>query len=405
MIPLLAGLALAQVPNVPEVNTQLFRPSVDARATLWTDDAGRIADGWAGQVRAYGHYANRIFVYRAPDDTVTPVLTDVFELDLAGAAQFDRLRLGVHVPIYLRSTTQVGQDSTGLGDLAFDLRGTILDSSDAPVGLALFGKLSVPTATVDLGLGAGGVGGELGGIVDTQIGKTTLAGNLGARFAPRANLGSVVLDDQFFTRLGLGYAFNDTTGGSIELAGHANFSSAVNNIASVPLEALAGGHKRFDRTVFRLGVGAGLTRGVGTPTFRVLIGVGHERAREEERAPKPRMEVAEERLEVKGKVYFASGRDELLPESHETLDGVAETLKARPDIKLVRIEGHTDNQGESASNQDLSERRAAAVRRYLIDQGVEAERLTSVGKGENEPISDVLAENRRVEFVVVKQKK
>jgi outer membrane protein OmpA-like peptidoglycan-associated protein len=74
----------------------------------------------------------------------------------------------------------------------------------------------------------------------------------------------------------------------------------------------------------------------------------------------------------------------------------------------VSIEGHTDNQGPDDYNQDLSERRAASVRRYLISQGVESERLRSKGFGESQPIDDNRtaagrAENRRVEFLIIKQ--
>ena len=70
---------------------------------------------------------------------------------------------------------------------------------------------------------------------------------------------------------------------------------------------------------------------------------------------------------------------------------------------LVEVQGHTDNVGKYDYNVDLSERRAQAVRTYLINQGVPAERLTAHGYGPDKPIADNKtkagrAKNRRVEF-------
>ena len=72
----------------------------------------------------------------------------------------------------------------------------------------------------------------------------------------------------------------------------------------------------------------------------------------------------------------------------------------------VVVKGHTDSQGSSSLNKDLSERRAASVLRYLTDKGVIADRLISSGQGEEKPIasnatSQGRATNRRVEFIIV----
>lgn len=79
-------------------------------------------------------------------------------------------------------------------------------------------------------------------------------------------------------------------------------------------------------------------------------------------------------------------------------------LKAHPDLTLL-IEGHTDNVGSADSNQTLSEKRAAAVRQYLIDTyGIDAARLTSQGFGASRPAAsndtpEGRQQNRRVELV------
>jgi OOP family OmpA-OmpF porin len=71
------------------------------------------------------------------------------------------------------------------------------------------------------------------------------------------------------------------------------------------------------------------------------------------------------------------------------------------------VEGHTDSNGNDASNQKLSQDRAESVRAYLVQRGVKSERITAVGKGESTPVAtndttEGRANNRRVEIIVQK---
>jgi outer membrane protein OmpA-like peptidoglycan-associated protein len=103
-------------------------------------------------------------------------------------------------------------------------------------------------------------------------------------------------------------------------------------------------------------------------------------------------------------VLFEQGGNQLSASAQARLDTVAQALAAYPDRNIV-VEGHTDATGSDATNQDLSQRRADAVRTYLEARGVPAERMRAVGRGESTPIAsndtpEGRANNRRVEVVV-----
>jgi outer membrane protein OmpA-like peptidoglycan-associated protein len=111
------------------------------------------------------------------------------------------------------------------------------------------------------------------------------------------------------------------------------------------------------------------------------------------------------KLTLRG-VNFDFNKATLKSDSEVTLGLVAKALSARASLKLD-VNGHTDSVGDDASNQKLSEARAAAVVAWLGKHGVAAGRLTARGYGESQPISDNdsdagRARNRRVELVCVK---
>ena len=96
-------------------------------------------------------------------------------------------------------------------------------------------------------------------------------------------------------------------------------------------------------------------------------------------------------------VLFKLATAELLPSARPALNRLAEELRAQPALRL-RIAGHTDRVGESEKNQLLSEQRAEAVKAYLIKEGIAAERLSTIGYGDQQPHYPAPdARNRRVE--------
>jgi len=116
--------------------------------------------------------------------------------------------------------------------------------------------------------------------------------------------------------------------------------------------------------------------------------------------------ITREKLVIKDKVYFNTGQATIQKRSNILLDEVARIIKERPEIPKVVVEGHTDSTGKYESNVKLSERRAEAVRTYLVKKGVQADRLEAKGFGPDRPVAsnDTAAgreANRRVEFVIV----
>jgi outer membrane protein OmpA-like peptidoglycan-associated protein len=107
-------------------------------------------------------------------------------------------------------------------------------------------------------------------------------------------------------------------------------------------------------------------------------------------------------VDIPSNIMFASGSASLSSQSIEMLGGIARLLEAQPNLNFL-IEGHTDNVGDDALNLELSNKRAAAVRNYLIKKGINPARMTSQGFGETKPVGDNntasgRALNRRVEL-------
>jgi OmpA-OmpF porin, OOP family len=116
-----------------------------------------------------------------------------------------------------------------------------------------------------------------------------------------------------------------------------------------------------------------------------------------------------DRLSTDGRVstqgiLFDTGSDRIRPESTPTLKEIGEMLRQHSSLRL-RIEGHTDNVGQAAANQSLSERRAAAVKQHLVSSyGIDAGRVEAIGKGQMEPAAsnetpEGRQNNRRVVLV------
>jgi flagellar motor protein MotB len=119
--------------------------------------------------------------------------------------------------------------------------------------------------------------------------------------------------------------------------------------------------------------------------------------------------VPSSRVELAEVIPFESGRERPTSRGEQLLEAVATKLKANPQVRRVRIEGHTDDsERPPKKRQELAQARALAVREILMKRGVDGDRLQAVGYGDARPIdkrsnAEARAKNRRVEFIIVEQ--
>jgi len=618
--------AWGQDPAVPDLNAQLYRAPVDSQRTLWTETVVPVADEFQALPRVVMHYAWRPLVYLPEGGEPVNLVSDVLQADAVLATSYDRFRLGAYVPIYLYSAGELTEDGSGIGDIGIDGRVTLLDPVDLPVGLSLYGRFELPTNTVAAPLGSPALQTELGTAATHRVGDVVeLSANLAMRVGRRTELENVTLDDQFVWRAGGGYLIAPDGGVSLDLVGSTSLSQP-GNAASVPVEAMVGGWVQASSDIaVKLGVGRGLTSGIGSPQLRTLAMVNYQPRpatdrdldglvdrydqcpddpedrddfRDEDGCPDPdndedgvldtadacpldpedldgfrdgdgcpdasqrltiqvqdpegkvittantrvdgeqsglvgdsmwiaelhegaytveatapgftggqvaftvpydgervvvvlqpeavtgelvltvidevglpvdgatwtidgapgpalergsvkarlgegvhelrveapgrvpvedevdlpgdsvrehvvmlvpqRVKVTVKQIELEESIYFETGSATIKEESHSLLDEVAGVLRDNPQISKVRVEGHTDARGSAASNKRLSERRAASVVDYLVGEGVDAERLSSVGYGEERPVvqgnnADAWEKNRRVDLIIEEQ--
>jgi outer membrane protein OmpA-like peptidoglycan-associated protein len=121
-----------------------------------------------------------------------------------------------------------------------------------------------------------------------------------------------------------------------------------------------------------------------------------------------RVSIGKGEILVKGVIHFGTNNADIRPDGQQLLDEVVDVLVRNPQIKKVRIEGHTDNRGVPDKNLALSKARAASVMSYLTKNGVDPLRLESEGYGASQPLVPNLtpanrARNRRVTFKILEQ--
>jgi outer membrane protein OmpA-like peptidoglycan-associated protein len=105
-------------------------------------------------------------------------------------------------------------------------------------------------------------------------------------------------------------------------------------------------------------------------------------------------------------IFFVQSRAEIMPESEPELERLLKLMNDNPSLE-IELGGHTDNRGSSSANVDLSQERALAIVKYLVENGIDKKRLEFKGYGGTQPIGsnaneESRSKNRRVEIKVLK---
>lgn len=401
-----------------------------------TTDGGKYITVYQSRtLRQWGFNAGATFDYAfEPYEKATQggtrivgVVDDLLMTNVQGAIGWtDWWSMGVNVPVALweswydpnvNPATVAKETFYGkMGDVRAEMKFRFLDIERYHVGLSLVPYMYFPTGRWQTYLGNGmwSPGGTL--VFDADIAnRVFLALNAGYRnYAYTrydATNSNAFIDDTINVAGGINVRIDDTWGVLAEIWSESVIKSFFKNQLQNPSEFLAGAKFTPQGKVKGLAVtlagGRAITTGIGNPDFRVLLGVNYRYDYEPPPPPPVEVEAAvEEKIIITQKIHFEFDRAVIRPMSYPILDDVARLLMSNPQIQLVRIEGHTDWIGSDAYNQKLSERRANAVRDYLITRGIEAHRMQSAGFGEIRPIADNnttrgRARNRRTEFVVV----
>jgi outer membrane protein OmpA-like peptidoglycan-associated protein len=261
---------------VPALNAQLFHATVDGDLGLTVDDAV-LADDRHVSARIAFQYVNDPVVYEYEDGERVEIVSDLVTTDVLAGFTLGRLRAGVDLPVHVASFSDVAGTGTSLGDAALDLKVTALDPLQAPFGLAVAGRLLLPTGATDRALGSGAVAYELGLVGSQSWGPWRVAANVTTRGVPETDVGDATWGSHLVARAGVAREVGDRAGLSLELAAASVYTSMLVDRATSPTEAMLGGWYRVgSATVLRLGGGTGLTRGIGAPAGRVIAAVGYE---------------------------------------------------------------------------------------------------------------------------------
>jgi OOP family OmpA-OmpF porin len=123
--------------------------------------------------------------------------------------------------------------------------------------------------------------------------------------------------------------------------------------------------------------------------------------------PKSTAQVKGDSVQIPGNIVFDTGQATLKQGagSEVVLQQLKLFLDQNPQVTKLRVEGHTDNVGQAAANEQLSGQRALTIKKWLVDNGVGKDRLLAVGFGQSRPVADNAteagrAQNRRTEFKI-----
>jgi outer membrane protein OmpA-like peptidoglycan-associated protein len=454
-----AATTAAAAQSAGNLNLDEFRPAIDANGYLTVNGSTTLGDKEVSFGLGSLDWGRHLLSFQSGPQTysvnnmVSATLVGAFGLELGRVP----LELATSLPLSIMNGAN-NLSGQGVGDLGFHLKTRF--ARVGGVGFGAIASVYLPTATKNSFFGESGVTPQFVGVIDRSFGaeqRLRISANGGIRLRPTATftdsmmtMGTITTSTEVPFGLAAAYAVVPRKFelvaemyGAIPIGPHQNYQS---------LEAL-GGVKLYlaKNSYLSIGAGRGLaTSMAGSPDFRGVIGIVFEPSRGDrgrahvvddntivtaEPPPPPRdsdndkiddpnklcnvqvqIDCPDRQLavETEGEIVtlktieFEYDSAVIKPVSYPIVDAVAATILRNSDITLIEVGGHTDERGSAAYNLDLSKRRAAAVKKYLVGKGVAPERLDSHGYGLTVPldprhVEEAWQKNRRVEFVIKKR--
>lgn len=296
------------------------------------------------------------------------------------------------------------QNKSGVGDMLFRNRLSILRGSKHPVGLAVVPFVTLPTGNENNYMGDKYPTGGALAAIDADFGVVTAGLNLG--FEARQHITWRDLDsgNLFLASGAVGVTIVDHLKGMADVYLATPIGHFFEDKVSTPAELQLGLKYALQETGITIDAGGGLSlvRAAGTPLFRTMAGLSYTgRPPKVKKLPLKPEDLAKV-IELTMNFGFDSIR--ITDEAGYELSKIADVLMAHPGLQIVIIvAGHTDSKGVAGYNMQLSILRAKAVARYLTCRGVDQSRIKVEGFGETKPITDnnTAADrilNRRVEI-------
>jgi len=348
------------------------------------------------------------------------ILTNIF-----GAVGFtDWFEAGINLPIswweafYTLNSgaTAVPKENRGvqLGDLRLETKFSLPKIKNFPLGFAIIPFMYFPTGDsahlIGNDMWSPGVKLAIAGTIKDRV---WLVANIGYRNYERtaydSNYSHAVLDDTLELGGGVHVKITKSWAAIGEVYSEGVLSGFFENNLQNPTEVALSGRfmpqkGKLNGLSTTFGGGTALVMGFGSPDFRLFAGIQYTRP---QKIKKELAVLKSDRIEITESIHFEFDKAIIKEDSYPILDAVARVITNNPQIALIGVEGHTDWIGSDAYNEKLSDKRANAVRDYLIKKGIAEERLVAKGFGESRPIADNnttqgRALNRRTDFIIIK---
>jgi outer membrane protein OmpA-like peptidoglycan-associated protein len=282
------GVLLPAAARGQELDAQRFRSSVDGFRYLKLEDTSlAAAGGWGAGV--WFDHARQPFVYRFTEGGAAPLLDDVTTAHLTGFYRVGPVRVGAELPLHLHSDaylpglttasrdalldgSQVLPQPARLGDVRLSAKMPLLPLS-SPLGVAVWADGVLPTGASQGWLGSPRFGFRGGASAGYDVGPIHAVAQLGFVSGTGANFGDLTLGPALHWGAGVTASPSERWWVSAELDGD-HYLGNAGQPGSAPVEALVSGKAHLaGRWLVGVGVGTGLTSGVGAPNLRVIGGV------------------------------------------------------------------------------------------------------------------------------------